>query len=39
MKTITAELTDMVVANLESLGILSVLKKVEEVQILSLIHI
>ena len=33
MKTITAELTDMVVANLESLGILSVLKKVEEVQI------
>ena len=33
MKTITAELTDMVVANLENLGILNVLKKVEEVQI------
>lgn len=33
MKTITAELTDMVVENLESLGILSVLKRVEEVQI------
>ena len=33
MKTITAELTDMVVEQLESLGILSVLKKVEEVQI------
>ena len=33
MKTITAELTDMVVENLESLGVLEVLKKIEEVQI------
>ena len=33
MKTITAELTDMVVENLETLGILNVLKRVEEVQI------
>ena len=33
MKTITAELTDMVVENLASLGILDVLKRIEEVQI------
>ena len=33
MKTITAELTDMVVENLASLGILNVLKRIEEVQI------
>ena len=33
MKTITAELTDMVVENLETLGTLNVLKRVEEVQI------
>ena len=33
MKTITAELTDMVVGKFRSLGILNVLKRIEEVQI------